>query len=633
MATAPTGVAIRALADEGLVERVRPFAAAALVGLISALVLPSHPDQMAVGLALSAATVGAALLVPWRRLPAWAELGVPLLYLAAVGYLRFGAGGGESGMSVLVLVPIVWTALYGSRGQLHAVIAAAAATIILPIVVVGPPLYPEAEWRRVLLMTAIGAMIGITVQRLVTEVRRRAVEIAAASEHVRASEVRVRSVLEAAPEPVVTLDEGGRIHAWNAAAEQALGWTESEVVGRTAFELLLPEEARAELAARFATMLTRPDGPSQARRLAADIVGRSGTRIPVEMSVAITTAGEQRLMHIFARDVTDRVAAERALAEHTLDLERLLAVARALSESTDGAEARGAIVEQARDLAGATLAVLLEPDPSGGTLVYTAAAGREPPPVRLAITGRTHSAEVFRTGHSTFVSDLRADTPTSRLLVETTGVTSGLWQPVRRGGKTLGVLVTFWAEDRPAPPSRLASLLELFAAEAASAIERVDFTARLMELSIRDPLTGAANRRGFDEILERELARALRTVTPLSIVMLDLDHFKRYNDEHGHPAGDALLHDTAAAWQVELRSTDTLARFGGEEFVATLPDCDLGSAMRLAHRLLRVVPGGQTASAGVACWNAGETAAGLIARADAALYASKSAGRNRALAA
>jgi diguanylate cyclase (GGDEF)-like protein len=218
-------------------------------------------------------------------------------------------------------------------------------------------------------------------------------------------------------------------------------------------------------------------------------------------------------------------------------------------------------------------------------------------------------------------------------LAQATSARSGYWQPVRHGERTVGVLATFWPDGVVGVPDRTVSLLGLFAAEAAAAIERADLTSRLRGLSITDDLTRVANRRGFDEALARELARALRTVTPLCVVMLDLDHFKRFNDERGHPAGDAFLRDVAATWRGQLRSTDTLARFGGEEFVAILPDCDTDGALELTRRLLAGMPEGQTASAGIARWNARESADELVARADDALYASKAAGRNRVIAA
>lgn len=148
-------------------------------------------------------------------------------------------------------------------------------------------------------------------------------------------------------------------------------------------------------------------------------------------------------------------------------------------------------------------------------------------------------------------------------------------------------------------------------------------------LSRADPLTGAANRRYLHEVLVRETERAQRTATPLSIGFVDLDHFKRFNDRHGHSAGDALLRELVANWADRLRPPDLLARFGGEEFVLVLPDTDAEAARVVMQRLHDWVPQAQTCSVGVATFQPGETIDGFIGRADHALYAAKAAGRDR----
>jgi len=147
-------------------------------------------------------------------------------------------------------------------------------------------------------------------------------------------------------------------------------------------------------------------------------------------------------------------------------------------------------------------------------------------------------------------------------------------------------------------------------------------------LARTDGLTGVANRRGWDDELPRELARAARSGQPSCVALIDLDHFKAFNDRHGHQAGDRLLKAAAAAWQGKLRKTDFLARYGGEEFAVLLPGCRLGDAMDIADRLRTAQPEG-TCSIGVAAWDTLEDAAELVARADRALYAAKAGGRNR----
>lgn len=152
---------------------------------------------------------------------------------------------------------------------------------------------------------------------------------------------------------------------------------------------------------------------------------------------------------------------------------------------------------------------------------------------------------------------------------------------------------------------------------------------QLDQMAHEDALTGLVNRRRLDEMLRLELARAQRLGYPLTVVMLDLDHFKRFNDRRGHGAGDALLRDAAQAWRRQLRPTDVLARYGGEEFTLVLPACDAAQAAQMIERLRPLTPERQTFSAGVATWNGSDRADELLRSADLALLAAKRGGRNR----
>lgn len=150
-----------------------------------------------------------------------------------------------------------------------------------------------------------------------------------------------------------------------------------------------------------------------------------------------------------------------------------------------------------------------------------------------------------------------------------------------------------------------------------------------MRLSRTDPLTGAGNRVRWGEEFEREMARAQRLGTPLAVAILDLDHFKSVNDSRGHAAGDQILRDNAHAWQSQLRATDLLARFGGEEFAVLLPDTDELGAQLLGERLRQATVGGVTTSVGISCLKPGDLDIDVIKRADKALYRAKRSGRDR----
>lgn len=145
-----------------------------------------------------------------------------------------------------------------------------------------------------------------------------------------------------------------------------------------------------------------------------------------------------------------------------------------------------------------------------------------------------------------------------------------------------------------------------------------------------DVLTGLPNRRVFMARLRRGTTVARPGSHPLTVAILDLDHFKRYNDTHGHDAGDRLLEATALQWRSLMREQDVLARIGGEEF-GLIMEGDVGEGRALADRLIASVPHGQTASAGVAAYRAGDDAEVALRRADQALYAAKAAGRARVM--
>lgn len=175
---------------------------------------------------------------------------------------------------------------------------------------------------------------------------------------------------------------------------------------------------------------------------------------------------------------------------------------------------------------------------------------------------------------------------------------------------------------------------------------------RLHRLATMDALTGVANRRHAHEVLQRELARAGRTAHPLTLLCCDLDHFKSVNDTHGHGAGDAVLRDSARLMKAELRGSDLLGRWGGEEFIVIASDTALEPALGLAERLRLALAthvfeldaaehGGagkaihrQTMSVGVAQWQTDmRDEHDLLAAADRRMYAAKRDGRNRVVAA
>jgi diguanylate cyclase (GGDEF)-like protein/PAS domain S-box-containing protein len=159
--------------------------------------------------------------------------------------------------------------------------------------------------------------------------------------------------------------------------------------------------------------------------------------------------------------------------------------------------------------------------------------------------------------------------------------------------------------------------------------EREELLGKVQEMATHDSLTGLPNRRVLEEQLPRELARARRARSSLCVAIVDIDHFKAYNDSHGHLAGDEVLRECARAWDEALRGEDTIVRFGGEEFLVLLPETEPEEAAEVVERLRERTPREQTCSAGLACWDFVEDVDDLLARADKALYLAKAGGRDQ----
>ena len=212
--------------------------------------------------------------------------------------------------------------------------------------------------------------------------------------------------------------------------------------------------------------------------------------------------------------------------------------------------------------------------------------------------------------------------------------------PLTSDSRSFGVVVV---EHSLAPGSRVErrvlSMAERFVAHASLALENAFLLEQLRQSAATDGLTGIANRRAFDITLDRYLARAVSTFEPVSLVLLDIDHFKPLNDEHGHQTGDDILRQVAALLGETARTIDVPARYGGEEFAVVLPECDAVEAAMVAERLRRAIEQADlivkiTVSAGVATFpEHGATPEALIRAADDALYSAKDAGRNRVVAA
>lgn len=242
---------------------------------------------------------------------------------------------------------------------------------------------------------------------------------------------------------------------------------------------------------------------------------------------------------------------------------------------------------------------------------------------------------VVEHGEPALIEDVAGDPRFVLLPGNQTPIASMLCVPLLARGKRVGV-VTATSERRAAFTADHLQLVRFIATTIALDIENV----RLHRVAVTDPLTGAYNREFLLARLPQEIEAARERDATLSIAMVDVDHFKSVNDQHGHGVGDLVLAEVARRLRNAIRGGDLLVRYGGEEFLAVLPKADAGRAwevgermrQRVAERAFDVGDGVMLLlriSVGIAQWRPGETMPYLIERADVALYGAKDRGRNR----
>ncbi len=255
----------------------------------------------------------------------------------------------------------------------------------------------------------------------------------------------------------------------------------------------------------------------------------------------------------------------------------------------------------------------------------------EPRPEGLTYT-------VARQKRMIVVEDMRAHPLFEDAPPDWKGAIVGL--PLMMGSRVVGVMNLSRSVTGPFSPAEI-RLLTLLADQAAIAIVNARLHQAVSRQARMDVLTGLPNRRGLDERLEQEIAQAGRLGSAFSVMMLDIDGFKQINDEYGHEAGDDLLRQVASSLLRVVRSSDFLARYGGDEMTLVLPGTDFAQAQIVARKIQEhmkntvfTLPLGKTAALGISGGIAlfplhGKTAASLLRAADGALYRAKRAGRGR----
>ncbi|NRR32289.1 diguanylate cyclase [Oxalobacteraceae bacterium] len=418
-----------------------------------------------------------------------------------------------------------------------------------------------------------------------------------AQEQTRDSESLIRTILERAPDAIVSSDHHGIITEWNTQAERTFGWTREQAVGRDVAELIIPPALREAHHAGIARFASSGVGPVVNTRVRLTALHRDGHEIPIELSIGALKHGEEYYATAFLHDVTERLRYEQQIAASEQRI-RLIA---------DNLPVLIAYLDQ--DLrfqfVNATSRHWLEIDPEQllGKHLSEGVGQRQfeeaEPHLSTAFRGRIATYELqahFRGGlhtlETTFVPDVGRD-----------GVVAGVYSLTH-------------------DTTRMKEIEE-----------------KLIQLARVDTLTGIANRLMFEEILQLAIGRAGRNRLPMALAYLDIDNFKAINDSLGHGAGDCVLREFASRLVGNVRITDTVARLAGDEFVIIFEQVhNREEAAQLANKIVEAVreeftvegrPMRVSTSIGVALFeHEHESAAELVARADTALYAAKRNGRD-----
>jgi diguanylate cyclase (GGDEF)-like protein len=363
------------------------------------------------------------------------------------------------------------------------------------------------------------------------------------------------------------------------------------------------------------------------------------------------TGSEPELLESFARLVAEDLSRTRAAvssAEQTVELGALATVSAQLAEQVERRGVYRLLLKSAQELVSFESAAILRTDDAETRYVVEAATGwaREFKGREVALAERTWSAWVLRSAQEPYVLDDLAEAETRMPLIvldEGGGRAESLLAvPLRSANTSLGALIL--TGRRGSFDATANRVLKILASQTAAVLKTIWLVEQRTELAVRDGLTGLYNRRSFNDSLARSIAREARSGGRLALLLFDLDHFKKINDSHGHPAGDEALRRASRILEASLRRGDLAARYGGEEFTAILPGADEEGGVRQAERVRLAIAkepllfeGARIemrASFGVAVWpEAGGDAQALVDAADRALYAAKEGGRNRVVAA
>ena len=452
------------------------------------------------------------------------------------------------------------------------------------------------------------------------------------------------ALFEEAPCGYLVTTPGGVVTRANATFERMTGHSRADVIGRP-FTSLLTMGSRMFHETRHVPVLKLK---GEAGEVALSLQCADGTTLPTLVNSVLVEDSEPPELRIALFDSTERrdyerdlLAARRAAEASEARVRTLQMASTAFTVATTVDELSAALATSVREAFSASHTAVLLLDASGDLQL---AAGSHPlhefatPDVPLPET------EAIRVGRVLTVStsdDADSNFPGLGALLRSARIEAFSAAPLTDKGVAAGVVVSFFGREREFDAGTV-ELLEVLATQAAHVLARIRLQEQLAQLALIDQLTGLANRKLLQVRLAQTLATATRNPRSLAILFLDLDGFKVVNDSCGHAVGDAVLQQVAARLRRSVRAGETIARYGGDEFVIICEDTDAEAAMLIADRIrasvsepLDDVPPAFTISVSIGIALLGPdddavvTSDGILGLADAAMYQSKNAGKDR----
>jgi diguanylate cyclase (GGDEF)-like protein/PAS domain S-box-containing protein len=436
--------------------------------------------------------------------------------------------------------------------------------------------------------------------------------------------------IEGMIDAVLIISPAGRIINCNQGFKESFGWNR-EVLGEPLANYVVGFEVHQVLE----EIIQGQPGTNHLKNIDCQIIARDQKKVPVLVNATLLKDAEGNLSKIIVviRDITERKEYEESIKRYNSEITALYEIYSTIAVSMNVEEMFDKLVNTISELEMFNVCKpesLFMLEDGRMTLVPYHQYSQEFVELHRGMqVGDCLCGMAAQTGEIIISTDCSQD-DRHTLRCQDNGCHGHIVLPLVVKDEVKGVL-SFICKDHFTMDENMEKILRTIGGQIGIALVNVALHEKTKALSLSDPLTGIANRRLLDIMLDTCLARTNRYGDPLALAMADIDHFKAFNDTYGHVEGDKLLSQIAGLISGEIRQTDLVARYGGEEFLIMLPDSNLENAWLTGERIRRKIAEhtGVTISIGVAAYHQGMNKEDLIDRADQAMYQAKQNGRNQ----